>query len=105
MSFSAAVAAFGGISSKISDEKSIAICESLGKKFPQLLERLKNLHERKKKRTMFDGRTFHHFVVDLVVYQTKNSLADRISVGHFTDICDPIRGCKCCDWFNEKALK
>jgi hypothetical protein len=100
MSCIAALAALGGFSSKISDEKADAFCKSLEKKSPELLEKMTLLFEKHKKRNTFDDTSFPRYVVDLLYEQTKNSLAHGRFAGHFIDICDPIRGCKCCDSFN-----
>ncbi len=100
MSCIAALAALGGFSLKISDEKADAFCKSLEKRSPELLEKMKLLFEKHRKRYTFDDTSFPRYVVDLLYEQTKNSLAHGRFAGHFIDICDPIRGCKCCDSFN-----
>ena len=85
----------------ISDKKAYEICESLKEKFPNLLEKLRNLYDKHKERNKFDDRSFHRYVVDLLYVQTKHSLAHGRFAGHPISICDPICGCRCCKSWND----
>jgi hypothetical protein len=91
------------ISSEISDEKAVSILESLKARKPDLYEKMTLLFERHKKRNTYDRRSFSRYVVDLLYEQTKNSLSMGRFAGHPISICDPIRGCDCCESFNQKV--
>lgn len=95
--------ALWSISSKIPDEKAIAFCESLKERSPEVLKKLRLLYETHKTRNTFDDITFDRYAVDLLCLQTKQSLSIGIFAGHSIAICDTIRGCKCCDSFNQKV--
>lgn len=99
MSCIAALAALGGFSSDIFDEKADAFCESLKKESPDLLETLRNLYDKHKERNTFDDRSFPRYVVDLLYEQTKKSLSDRLSAGLLNEVCD--ERCKCCESWND----
>jgi hypothetical protein len=95
--------ALWSISSKITDKKAIAFYESLKKKSPNVLEKLRLLYETHKTRNTFDDRSFYRYAVDLLCLQTKQSLSIGIFAGHSIAICDTIRGCKCCESFNQEV--
>ena len=99
MSWIATFAALGGFSSKISDKKAHALCESLEKESPDLLETLKNLYDKHKERNTFDDTSFPCYVVDLIYLQTKKFLSDRLSAGLLKELCD--KRCKCCALWTE----
>ena len=91
------------ISSDISDKKADSILESLNERNPDLFEKMTLLFERHKKRNTYDRRSFSRYVLDLIYEQTKNSLSMGRFAGHPISICDPIRGCDCCESFNQKV--
>ena len=97
------IATFGGILSiiPIPDEKALAFYESLKQRSPELLEILRLLFEKHKKRYTLDDGSFPRYVADLINLQTKKILSDGLSAGHLKEICDERFGCRCCQSWND----